>query len=186
MRPWLLLSFGLLLPVACARFLSFDVIGGIFLILTAGIGWYAVKGAMDITWLLCLAVVLFLNSVFDAIILLARAVHTQAPLFGHQVPWWVNLKHGLLFLGPVFEMTGALMCWKIYREHLSNLAYEEGFMDLDQGYGAVDEQGPRGIQAGYGYGSGGRGPHGSSHMHQGNNAGVNFEAFQGRGHRISD
>merc|ERR1719345_475272 len=86
MRPWLLAIFFLFIPVAVARFLVIDVIGGIFLLLTGGIGWYALKGSMDVSWLLCLAIILFMNGIFDAIILAARASDTHYPLFGEKLP----------------------------------------------------------------------------------------------------
>merc|ERR1740117_2292910 len=97
---------------------------------------------MDLTYLLCLAVVLFLNSVFDGFILIARAVRVETPLFGSKLSLYTNLLHGLLFLGPVVEMVSASMCWKIYREHLANLMSEEGWLaDQAQGnddYGSVE------------------------------------------------
>eukprot|EP00419_Tripos_fusus_P009377 CAMPEP_0172657942 /NCGR_PEP_ID=MMETSP1074-20121228/2445_1 /TAXON_ID=2916 /ORGANISM="Ceratium fusus, Strain PA161109" /LENGTH=177 /DNA_ID=CAMNT_0013473147 /DNA_START=144 /DNA_END=678 /DNA_ORIENTATION=+ len=127
MRPWLIFVFALLLPIAGARFVVLDVIGGAFLVLTASIGWYAVKGGMDITWLLCLAIVLFLNAVFDAFILIARVMRTESPIFGHKLPWQTNLVHALLLLGPVVELAGASLCWSVYREHLANIVLDDQF-----------------------------------------------------------
>ena len=115
MRPWLIFVFALLLPIAGARFVVLDVIGGAFLVLTASIGWYAVKGGMDITWLLCLAIVLFLNAVFDAFILIARVMKTESPIFGHKLPWQTNVVHALLLFGPVVELAGASLCWSVYQ-----------------------------------------------------------------------
>merc|ERR1719265_1488874 len=94
---------------------------------------------MDITWLLCLSVILFLNSIFDAFILVARVVRTDFPLFGEKLPWHVNIVHGVLFVGPIVELVGAVICWRIYREHLSNILTDDGMLDPEHngGYGTA-------------------------------------------------
>jgi len=202
MRPWLLAVFSLFLPVALARFLVLDVIGACFLILTAGIGWYAVKGGMDITWLLCLAVILFLNAIFDAFILIVRLLRTDFPLFGKSLPWQMNFVHGVLFVGPIVELVGACICWKIYREHLANILAEDGMIgEIDQGgYGAAAPAGMNMGPGGVGSGAGGQVGRGSQQM--GSTLGsagargsridppggsrMSFEAFHGTGHRLQD
>mmetsp|Transcript_58161 Transcript_58161/g.101832 ORF Transcript_58161/g.101832 Transcript_58161/m.101832 type:complete len:224 (-) Transcript_58161:71-742(-) len=201
MRPWLLAVFVLFLPVAAARFLVLDVIGGFFLILTAGIGWYAVKGGMDITWLLCLAVILFLNSIFDAFILVARVVRTDYPLFDLQkLPWHVNLVHGVLFVGPLVELVGAVICWRIYREHLSNILTDDGMLDAEHngGYGAAPfggiAHGFGGAPVAAGGGAGGRPapalPSLSSRRQESearpSSRQAGFEAFKGVGRRLGE
>lgn len=114
-------SFVLFLPVAVARFLAVDVIGGIFLILTAGLGAHALKGSMDVSWLLCLALILLLNGIFDAMILIARATDKKYPLFGEALTMETNVVHGLLCAGPLFEFISAIMCWKVYSDHIDNM-----------------------------------------------------------------
>jgi len=173
--------FGLFLPVALARFFVLDVIGGFFLILSSCIGWYAVRGGMDITWLLCLAVILFLNSVFDAFILIARLLHVTQPMFGNKVSVQVNIVHGVLFMGPVVELVGASICWIIYKEHVANMFSEErDIMDMEQaGYGAA----PAGVRT-------------SAMPPRRNAAGSSasttgprekgFEAFKGTGRKLED
>merc|ERR1719217_365968 len=133
MRPWLMAIFFLFLPVALARFLVVDIIGGFFLILTAGIGWYALKGSMDISWLLCLSIILFLNAIFDAFILVARAMDTHYPLFGKTLSWQANAIHGTLFVGPIVELISAILCWRIYRDHIANILGEDEFIGMENG-----------------------------------------------------
>jgi len=170
MRPWLIFTFSLLLPVAFARFVMKDFIGGFFLILTAGIGWYAVKGSMDMAWLLCLAVVLGLNAIFDAFILLVHAL--GKPMFGEKLGMHMNIIHGLLFFGPVAELLCAILCWRVYREHLSHVFSEEQ-MDMNQGFD--------------GYGAaGGSMLGGPSHGGTPARPPQGFEPFRGQSHRLSD
>jgi len=190
MRPWLLAIFFLFIPVAVARFLVVDIIGGFFLLLTAGIGWYALKGSMDVSWLLCLSIILFLNAIFDAFILVARAMDTHYPLFGKTMSWQANAVHGILLVGPVVEFLSAIVCWWIYRDHVANILGDDEFIGMEDGGlapmpaaglgGRNTLRGPQGF-------SGHRGS--SASLGQGgeaNRRGSSFEAFQGQGHRLSD
>jgi len=190
MRPWLLAVFVLFIPVAIARFLVVDIIGGFFLLLTAGIGWYALKGSMDVSWLLCLSIILFLNAIFDAFILVARAMDTHYPLFGKNLSWQANAVHGTLFAGPVVELISAIICWRIYRDHLSNILGEDEFIGLEDGglaqmpaggLGARNTRGPLGM-------NGNGGPRNSAMLGQvgGAERRSSFEAFQGQGHRLNE
>mmetsp|Transcript_63455 Transcript_63455/g.178599 ORF Transcript_63455/g.178599 Transcript_63455/m.178599 type:complete len:193 (-) Transcript_63455:172-750(-) len=170
MRPWLLLACALLLPVAAARFLVADAVGGLFLVVVAGIGWYAVRGGVDIGWLLCLAVVLFLNSAFDAYILIQHVLRVQVPLFGSRVSKSENVIHGLLMFGPVIEMVAAFLCWRICQDQLSRLAVDDQLAQLPPG---GDGQAPsRG-------GAGGEAARRARAI-------PNFEAFQGAHYRLCD
>uniref|UniRef100_A0A7S2G078 Uncharacterized protein n=1 Tax=Alexandrium andersonii TaxID=327968 RepID=A0A7S2G078_9DINO len=133
MRPWLLGVLAALLPVATARFMVNDVIGGLFLFLTAGVGLYAVVSGMDMMWLVCLALVLFLNAVFDAAILCARISRSELPVFGESQSHRAIAVHSLLCLGPLVELVGAALCWRVYREHMSNM-----FAEMDERVAVVD------------------------------------------------
>mmetsp|Transcript_16535 Transcript_16535/g.34928 ORF Transcript_16535/g.34928 Transcript_16535/m.34928 type:complete len:216 (+) Transcript_16535:82-729(+) len=194
MRPWLITAFVLLLPVAAARFAVPDFIGGLFLILTASIGWYAVKGGMDMQWLLCLAVVFFLNALFDAFILMARVVRTEKPMIGPKAPVPINIMWCLVFCGPVVEMVAACLCWGVYREHLLSLLQSEGMGDGDairsaRGAALGSAQGEEGYGAVQPSGSSANAPRGSvaaSGGSRSSTAVLGYEAFQGRGHRIHD
>merc|ERR1712183_892223 len=91
MRPWLLVVLALLVTVATARFLALDIMGGLFVVLTVLVGWYAVREGMDVAWLLCLSIVFFLNAVFDAFILFAHIVHARSRYMDVSLPWYVNV-----------------------------------------------------------------------------------------------
>eukprot|EP00747_Dinoflagellata_sp_TGD_P162366 gnl/TRDRNA2_/TRDRNA2_179867_c0_seq1.p1 gnl/TRDRNA2_/TRDRNA2_179867_c0~~gnl/TRDRNA2_/TRDRNA2_179867_c0_seq1.p1 ORF type:complete len:222 (-),score=33.72 gnl/TRDRNA2_/TRDRNA2_179867_c0_seq1:90-755(-) len=198
MRPYLLGTMGLLLVVAAARFLVGDFPGGLFLVLSSTIGVFAVRNGMDVSYLLCLAVVLFLNAVFDAFILAARAAHVQQPIFGSKVTTTMNAVHGTLFAGPIVEMAGAIICWSIFKEHINHLRSElDPFDEAIAAGGAIGVGGNNNARAmqqpivgtGYGAAMGAEGLTGaSSQMRRslpcpGPNA--NFQAFQGTGHRLS-
>lgn len=177
MRPWLIVIFFLLLVVAAARIVVIDVIGGLFLIMASGVGYYAVKTDMDAAWMLCLAVVLFLNSIFDAFVIVVRVSRAGVPMLGSKLPLHMNIIHSLLILGPILEMVGSCLCWKIYREHLVTL----GLRDEDGGFGSAS--------SGISYGAA-QSARGGAAAATGQGAGTaprgGFEAFGGPPHRLCD
>jgi len=180
LRPYLLASFALLIPVAVARMLIMDVIGGILLGITALMGWYASKDNMDIPTLLCLFFVLFMNSILDAFIIIVRITQAdeEHAFFKREGPISRNVVHVLLLIGPLVEMVAAVLCWRIYREFLAGLGPQDSFDGIanqEAAYGAVP---PRAGQMS----TGSRpslmgGPIGRQST---------FEAFSGRGRRLED
>merc|ERR1719183_3346877 len=87
------------------------------------------KHGMDVTWLLCLSVVLFLNGLFDALIIVSRLAREKdayglGKLTSEKVTWFKLVIAGLLILGPVVEMSAACICWRVYREHFLYLTAE--------------------------------------------------------------
>jgi len=192
MRPWLLVVLTTLLFVAAARFAVWDVFGGFFLVLTVGIGWYAVREGMDVTWLLCLAIILFLNSLFDSFILAAHAVRMHHNYFSKEWPWYQNLVHGALLAGPLLEFIGAGLCWSIYKDYISNMFSNEVGENLTEqqerlGFGQMGAQG--GGNAGYGVFGQPPNPSEMAMQRQQDQArgfAPRFEAFQGTPHRMCD
>lgn len=184
MRPWLLLIFVLLLIVAVARFIILDVMGGFFVVLTVMIGWYSLREGINMTWLLCLAIILFLNSIFDSFIILSHVVRSQGKYIGRHFPWYINLIRAAMLAGPIIELVGACMCWFVYKDHVLNLSLETGFLGPDLlerlQYGAAaehpsSEPGARGEQAEAGPTRGNSGHALSA---------PRFQAFVGKVHRL--
>lgn len=185
MRPWLLAVFGALLPVAVARFFMFDLLGGFFLSLIAFAGWFAMREGIDVAWLLVLAVILLLNAVFDAFIVLLRAVHLHGALFSSQLPWLAIVLRVLVFAGPVLELVVACLCWQVYKDHLDHID-----ADAVQFLGHSSFRGA-GAGLGGGYGTAGRptsaqaedvlarGGPGAQRPNQ------SWKAFGGEGHRLT-
>mmetsp|Transcript_31530 Transcript_31530/g.71633 ORF Transcript_31530/g.71633 Transcript_31530/m.71633 type:complete len:200 (+) Transcript_31530:95-694(+) len=174
-RPWLIFVFGLLAVVAMARFVSLDLMGGAFVVLTVLIGWYAMREGMNVAWLFCLAVILFLNSMFDAFIMLSFTVKRHGEVIGLHQPWHLNLVHGLLLVGPIVELVGACLCWSVYKDHVTSLSSSDAFLlDTEEvtrgGYGAV-ANGAAGTDPGASAGAGHR-------------LSTRFQAFQGPGRRL--
>mmetsp|Transcript_33008 Transcript_33008/g.60501 ORF Transcript_33008/g.60501 Transcript_33008/m.60501 type:complete len:220 (+) Transcript_33008:152-811(+) len=138
MRPWLMVAMSFLIPVAVARFVVVDLVGSVSLLLTAVAGMYAVSGNMDVMWLLCIAIVLILNGVFDACLLCLRMVKSKVPLLGAFLPWYWNLVHAVLIAGPLVEILGGALCWCIYRDHVAHMSSAEALYESRSSwYGAM-------------------------------------------------
>eukprot|EP00403_Amphidinium_massartii_P000811 CAMPEP_0178381646 /NCGR_PEP_ID=MMETSP0689_2-20121128/6094_1 /TAXON_ID=160604 /ORGANISM="Amphidinium massartii, Strain CS-259" /LENGTH=198 /DNA_ID=CAMNT_0020001843 /DNA_START=66 /DNA_END=658 /DNA_ORIENTATION=+ len=141
MRPWLLTVMCLLMPVALARCMVLDIVGGFSLCLTALLGMFSVGSNADITWMLCAAGVLFLNGLFDACLLSIRLSKSKVRLFDRALPWYWNALQVLLLAGPFLELVGSIICWSIFREHVCQVGNQEGFyapvMHERVGYGAT-------------------------------------------------
>mmetsp|Transcript_10301 Transcript_10301/g.22776 ORF Transcript_10301/g.22776 Transcript_10301/m.22776 type:complete len:219 (+) Transcript_10301:154-810(+) len=138
MRPWLLATMCFLVPVAVARFAVLDIVGSVSLLLTSMAGMYAVSGNMDVAWLLCIAMVLILNGVFDACLVCLRMVKSKVPLLGGFLPWYWNLVHAVLIAGPLVEILGGTLCWLIYRDHVACISSTEALYESpSEWYGAV-------------------------------------------------
>eukprot|EP00931_Biecheleriopsis_adriatica_P107178 TRINITY_DN8151_c0_g1_i2.p1 TRINITY_DN8151_c0_g1~~TRINITY_DN8151_c0_g1_i2.p1 ORF type:complete len:192 (-),score=30.48 TRINITY_DN8151_c0_g1_i2:48-623(-) len=128
MRPWLVGSFTALGVVGLARLVTFDVTGSFFLMLAVLMGYMAIRKGMNIAWLLCLAMILFLNSMLDLFLVLAAGVRTHWSWLAGKQPWPMLVAHVLVMLGPIVELTAAWLCWDVYKEHLSNISSSEAFL----------------------------------------------------------
>eukprot|EP00434_Breviolum_minutum_P041892 symbB.v1.2.037270.t1/scaffold5459.1/size26914/1 len=167
-RPWLIFIFGMLGCVGVARLALLDVTGGLFLVLAVLIGYMAIRKGMNIAWLLCLAMILFLNSMLDGFLVLALGLRTQWEFFFKKQPWYLMLGHLLTFIGPVLELVGAYLSWAIYKDHMEHVPSSEVFL-------LPDSQ-----QVSY------QSTEGTARLSQPNDARVShgFAAFSGPAHRL--
>ncbi|CAK9059925.1 unnamed protein product [Durusdinium trenchii] len=131
MRPWLIFVFGSLGLVGLARLALLDVTGGLFLVLAVLIGYMAIRKGMNIAWLLCLAMILFLNAILDGFLVLALGLRTQWDFFFQKQPWYMFLGRLLTFVGPILEMLGAYLSWSVYKDHMEHLPSSEAFLLSD-------------------------------------------------------
>lgn len=124
MRPWLYFMFVSMLLVAIARLAFLDVIGGAFLMLVSLSGFLALHGEINMASILSLAVVLFLNSVFDMLSLFSFVGSISGHFFSAEYPWQENFAHALLITGPVLELIVGVACWQVYADHVLSIPAE--------------------------------------------------------------
>eukprot|EP00747_Dinoflagellata_sp_TGD_P167210 gnl/TRDRNA2_/TRDRNA2_191210_c0_seq1.p1 gnl/TRDRNA2_/TRDRNA2_191210_c0~~gnl/TRDRNA2_/TRDRNA2_191210_c0_seq1.p1 ORF type:complete len:202 (+),score=17.05 gnl/TRDRNA2_/TRDRNA2_191210_c0_seq1:109-714(+) len=159
MRPVLITILALLFCAAIARFIVLDLFGGLFLLLSIGIGIWAVWDGMNITWLMCLGIIFFINAIFDGIILALKWWKQMGPVFGAKLPWYTNVINGFLLAGVVLQAIGAGVCYAIYKDRQAYetrdasqiqevLSPPEGTRRPRGGYGATENaDGQRAPQA---------------------------------------
>ncbi|OLP89356.1 hypothetical protein AK812_SmicGene29200 [Symbiodinium microadriaticum] len=92
-RPWLIFVFASLAAVAVARLALLDLTGGFFLVLAVVMGYLAIRKGMNIAWLLCLAMILFLNSLLDGFLVWRK---------GMNIAWLLCLAM-ILFLNSLLD-----------------------------------------------------------------------------------
>mmetsp|Transcript_40046 Transcript_40046/g.74653 ORF Transcript_40046/g.74653 Transcript_40046/m.74653 type:complete len:190 (-) Transcript_40046:107-676(-) len=132
-RPWLIGIFASLAAVAVARLALLDLTGGFFLVLAVLMGYLAIRKGMNIAWLLCLAMILFLNSLLDGFLVVALGMRTDWQSFFQKQPWYILLGRLLTIAGPVLELVGAWLCWGVYKDHLAHVPSSEVFLlDAEQ------------------------------------------------------
>eukprot|EP00439_Symbiodinium_sp_Y106_P021849 s2630_g2.t1 len=127
-RPWLIFVFASLAAVAVARLALLDLTGGFFLVLAVVMGYLAIRKGMNIAWLLCLAMILFLNSLLDGFLVVALGMRTDWRFFFQKQPWYLLLGRLLTVAGPVLEFLGAWLCWGVYKDHLAHMPSSEVFL----------------------------------------------------------
>merc|ERR1719473_2042301 len=65
---------------------------------------------MNMMLITSLGFMLFINTIFDSIILFLRFSH------GKELHWARNVLHALLIAGPVLELLGAYLVWMVYKD----------------------------------------------------------------------
>eukprot|EP00930_Biecheleria_cincta_P027186 TRINITY_DN19096_c0_g1_i1.p1 TRINITY_DN19096_c0_g1~~TRINITY_DN19096_c0_g1_i1.p1 ORF type:complete len:190 (+),score=30.78 TRINITY_DN19096_c0_g1_i1:102-671(+) len=166
-RPWLVCSLVLLTVVAGARLTAQDVTGAFFLALTVLMGYMAIRKGMNIAWLLCLAMVLFLNSLLDAFLLIAVGMKSHWVMFSRQQSGLVLTARVLIAAGPIVEILAASMCWLVYKDHVQSSGSDAFLLHSHQEYPEVAN-----------YRSTGASQQQPKPREQG------FSAFSGTGHRL--
>lgn len=176
MRKWVILVLILQALCAFARFYVLDIFGGFFMLLTCGIGYYSVRDSVDMTWLTCWGVMVFINGIFDTVILISRAVKSPMPFFSKEAGWLYNTVNAFLLLGPISEFLGAWMAYLIYKDHQS---YFQDDLERDP-FGGGGTRVGGGV---YRYGAGDSYDRPAARR-QDVPQSQNFRAFQGDGQRL--
>ncbi|CAE8623564.1 unnamed protein product [Polarella glacialis] len=136
--------------------LQLDILGGFMMGLATGLGWYAWKEDMHITFLCYWGAMCFINGIFDVVKFIDFWVHDPMPLFSNALTFGYNLNSATYLLIPLVTLPGALIAWYLYKDQTEGGDYGHG-----GGYGrsSTDERAPLWRQS-------------------------NFEAFGGNGQRL--
>jgi len=115
-RHWLLAILVLQTIVCGLRiFLILDIMGGFIMSIMIGMGWYAWKEDMHITFAACWGILCAVNGVFDALKFIDLAVHATAPVVGHKCFYYAFF--ATEFAIPVVSLLGCIMAWNLWTDY---------------------------------------------------------------------
>eukprot|EP00403_Amphidinium_massartii_P037736 CAMPEP_0178442170 /NCGR_PEP_ID=MMETSP0689_2-20121128/37985_1 /TAXON_ID=160604 /ORGANISM="Amphidinium massartii, Strain CS-259" /LENGTH=172 /DNA_ID=CAMNT_0020065625 /DNA_START=102 /DNA_END=620 /DNA_ORIENTATION=+ len=149
-----------------------DILGGFIMAIGIGVGWYAWREEMHITFLCYWGMMCLINGAFDLVHFIDFEVHRQdnMPMFSSQAPAVYNIFSAVLMLGPISQLSGAVFAWYFYKRYTSGDAEDEYANQRTSGrrsaYGReADDENLAFASTGGGRGS-------------------SFQAFQGSGQRL--
>mmetsp|Transcript_62374 Transcript_62374/g.182229 ORF Transcript_62374/g.182229 Transcript_62374/m.182229 type:complete len:197 (-) Transcript_62374:111-701(-) len=170
--PWML-ALLIIQSVLCVLRIAFilDIMGGFIMLIMVGIGWYAWKEHLHITFVCSWGLLCLVNGSFDAVRLIDAAVKSQLPLFSSKFNFWYNLSSAVQIMIPVFTLAGALLAWFLYRDYSDHALPVQDFGDNRpySTYGASGQQDARPLGRTMGD------PYGDRKL---------AEPFAGQGHRL--
>merc|ERR1719378_868189 len=97
---------------ALRMFLLLDIMGGFIMAIAIGLGWYAWKEDMHITFLCYWGMMSLFNGAFDLVKLIDAQVKSPLPLFSSQENTAYNLTGGIQIAIPLSGLAGAFLAWR--------------------------------------------------------------------------
>mmetsp|Transcript_14016 Transcript_14016/g.37248 ORF Transcript_14016/g.37248 Transcript_14016/m.37248 type:complete len:190 (-) Transcript_14016:79-648(-) len=95
--------------------LLLDIMGGFIMGICVGLGWYAYKEDMNITYFCYWGMMCAFNGIFDLVKLIDFWVKSPSPLFSSAAGWQYNLVSTTLIMVPVVMIMGAVLAWYMYK-----------------------------------------------------------------------
>lgn len=125
-RP-IVLSILVAQTIVCAMrmLLLLDIMGGFIMAIMVGLGWYAWKEDMHITFICYWGMMCLINGAFDLVKFIDYWVKSPRPLFDASLPSGYNLMSATILLIPLTTLPGAVLAWYMYKNQT----------DADAGYG---------------------------------------------------
>merc|ERR1719198_498910 len=104
--------------VTCALriFLLLDIMGGFIMGIPIGLGWYAWKEDMHITFICYWGMISLFNGCFDLVKLIDFQVKSPMPMFSSQAPLMYNLMSVLQLMIPFSALAGVVLAWYLYKD----------------------------------------------------------------------
>lgn len=118
MSPWMLVLLVLQTVLCSIRICVFlDILGGFIPAIGIGIGWYAWKEDMNITFICYWGVMCLINGAFDFVKWIDSAVHAQMPLFSEKASTTYNVLSAINLLIPLSVLAAAPFAYRLYKIH---------------------------------------------------------------------
>mmetsp|Transcript_55840 Transcript_55840/g.88489 ORF Transcript_55840/g.88489 Transcript_55840/m.88489 type:complete len:187 (-) Transcript_55840:29-589(-) len=93
-----------------------DIMGGFIMAIAIGLGWYAWKEDMHITFICYWGMLSLLNGIFDLIRLIDAQVKTRAPMFSSRQSAMYNIASIIQLAIPISALGGCILAWYLYKD----------------------------------------------------------------------
>merc|ERR1712110_1225564 len=97
--------------------LFLDIMGGFIMAIIVGLGWYARKEGMHITFVCYWGMMCLINGAFDLVKWIDQVVHSPFPVFSGQLPASYNVTSAIALAIPLSVLLGAPFAYIIYKSH---------------------------------------------------------------------
>merc|ERR1719181_441702 len=91
-----------------------DIMGGFIMGIAIGLGWYAWKEDMNITFICYWGMISLFNGAFDLVKLIDFQVKSPLPLFSADAPLMYNVVSVIQLAIPFSVLGGCILAWNIY------------------------------------------------------------------------
>merc|ERR1719174_3142209 len=124
-----MLAVLILQTVMCAlrMFLLLDIMGGFIMGIAIGLGWYAWKEHMHITFICYWGMMSLFNGAFDLVKLIDSAVKSPTPMFSANAGTMYNVASSVQLLIPLCVLPGCILAWRLYKDAMEGAASSESF-----------------------------------------------------------
>merc|ERR1740130_368679 len=100
-------------------FVLLDIMGGFIMAIAIGLGWYAWKEDMHITFVCYWGMMSLFNGIFDLVKLIDFQVKSPLPLFSSEAPAMYNVASLVQLFIPLSALGGCLLAWYLYKDATS-------------------------------------------------------------------
>jgi hypothetical protein len=97
-------------------YILLDIMGGFIMAVTTGLGWYAWKEEMHITFICYWGMMSLFNGVLDLVKLIDHQVKSPQPMFSAAAGTPYNIASGVQLAIPISAILGALLAWSLYKD----------------------------------------------------------------------
>mmetsp|Transcript_80922 Transcript_80922/g.133692 ORF Transcript_80922/g.133692 Transcript_80922/m.133692 type:complete len:196 (+) Transcript_80922:80-667(+) len=152
-------------------FLLLDIMGGFIMAVAIGIGVYAWKQDMHITFICYWGMMSLLNGVFDLVKVIDYQVKSPFPMFSAEAPPLYNIASLAQLLIPVSELVGGIVAYYLYKDatdpswNSTTTAAQSALVGGGNGLGTSDP---------------------TSSLRQSSRSEPTFKTFSGQGNRLGD
>merc|ERR1719174_2416453 len=103
-----------------------DIMGGFIMAIAIGLGWYAWKEDMHITFICYWGMLSLFNGAFDLVKLIDFQVKSPMPMFSSEAPTMYNVASLIQLAIPLSSLAGAVLAWYLYKDATES-PFETGY-----------------------------------------------------------